>query len=218
SLPSPLEAAMASGHISALEALRSGGEGRVRGSFRVLKSFIFPRQSGGERLCLADFVRPMCLPPSAPPLRRSAAPPFHCDYLALFVVTCGEGILQESERLRESGDYFKSHALAALAIECAEASAELLHEKLRGLWGFADPPAMTLLEKFQAKYRGKRYSFGYPACPNLEDQKKLFELLEPEKHIGVKLTENFMMDPEASVSALVFHHPQAKYFSAAPAA
>ena len=66
----------------------------------------------------------------------------------------------------------------------------------------------------QGKYRGLRVSFGYPACPNLEDQEKLFSLLAPAKHAGVKLTEGFMMDPEASVSALVFSHPQARYFSA----
>jgi len=70
---------------------------------------------------------------------------------------------------------------------------------------------MTMLDRFQARYRGKRYSFGYPACPNLEDQTGLFNLLHPEE-IGVNLTEGFMMDPEASVSALVFHHPDCTYF------
>ena len=81
------------------------------------------------------------------------------------------------------------------------------------MWGFKDPHNLSLKDKFQAKYRGLRVSFGYPACPNLEDQTKLFGLLEPEKHIGVTLTEGFMMEPEASVSALVFHHTDAKYFS-----
>jgi 5-methyltetrahydrofolate--homocysteine methyltransferase len=71
---------------------------------------------------------------------------------------------------------------------------------------------MTMLERFQAKYRGKRYSFGYPACPRLDDQATLWKLLEPNE-IGVQLTDGFMMDPEASVSAIVFHHPQATYFS-----
>ena len=73
---------------------------------------------------------------------------------------------------------------------------------------------MTMQERFTSRYRGKRYSFGYPACPNLEDQTKLFALLRPEE-IGVQLTEGFMMEPEASVSALVFHHPDCVYFSAA---
>ena len=83
------------------------------------------------------------------------------------------------------------------------------------MWGFADPATMTLRDKFQARYRGIRVSFGYPACPNLEDQAKLFRLLEPEKNAGVTLTEGFMMEPEASVSAVVFHHPDCAYFSAA---
>ena len=76
---------------------------------------------------------------------------------------------------------------------------------------------MTMMERFQAKYHGKRYSFGYPACPRLDDQRPLFELLGPEE-LGVQLTEGFMMDPESSVSALVFHHPQATYFSVGRAA
>ncbi|NBT59326.1 hypothetical protein EBT16_11140, partial [bacterium] len=83
------------------------------------------------------------------------------------------------------------------------------------MWGYPDPLNTTMLERFQAKYHGKRYSFGYPACPRLDDQKILFELLQAE-HIGVQLTDGFMMDPEASVSALVFHHPQASYFSTGP--
>ncbi|MBI4051042.1 MAG: methionine synthase [Elusimicrobia bacterium] len=163
-----------------------------------LETFTFPRQSTGERLCLADFVLPKDM---------------GMDYTALFVVTCGSGIPELSTRLREKGEYFKSHALQALAIESAEAFAELLHEKIRQMWGIGDPPNMTLREKFQAKYRGLRVSFGYPACPNLEDQVKLFKLLQPEKNAGVRLTEGFMMEPEASVSALVLHHPEARYFS-----
>ena len=83
---------------------------------------------------------------------------------------------------------------------------------MRRMWGYADSIDTTMLQRFQAKYRGKRYSFGYPACPELADQRKLFEVLNPEE-IGVSLTEGDMMDPEASVSALVFHHPQASYFS-----
>ncbi len=166
--------------------------------------FEFPRQPVGERLCLADFVLP--------------ANQDRTDYVALFLVTCGSGIRDLSERCREAGEYFKSHALQAIAIESAEAFAELLHERLRAMWGIADPKSLTLREKFQARYRGLRVSFGYPACPNLEDQAKLFRLLEPEKHAGVSLTEGFMMEPEASVSALVFHHRQARYFSVGPPA
>ena len=108
----------------------------------------------------------------------------------------------------------RSHALGALALETAEAAAEWLHARLRSAWGIGDPPGLTRSDVFQARYRGRRYSFGYAACPNLEDQTKLFELLEPEKNIGVALTSGFMMDPEASVSALVFHHPDCAYFTA----
>jgi 5-methyltetrahydrofolate--homocysteine methyltransferase len=104
--------------------------------------------------------------------------------------------------------------LQALAIETAEAAAEWLHSRLRTDWGFPDPSDLKRPALFQARYRGKRYSFGYAACPNLESQTELFRLLRPEE-IGVQLTEGFMMDPEASVSALVFHHPDAIYFSAA---
>jgi 5-methyltetrahydrofolate--homocysteine methyltransferase len=163
-----------------------------------LAEFDFPRQPGGERLCLADFVRP------ATDGR---------DYVAMFVVTCGSGIRQLSDRYRDAGEYLRSHALQSIAIESAEGFAELLHDRLRRMWGIGDPTGMPIKEKFQAHYRGLRVSFGYPACPNLEDQTKLFQLLDPVKNCGVNLTEGFMMEPEASVSALVFHHPQARYFS-----
>ncbi|MCI0546800.1 MAG: methionine synthase, partial [Candidatus Rokubacteria bacterium] len=159
----------------------------------------FPRQPGGERLCLADYVRDVSTG--------------EADYVALFAVTCGEGVREQAEAWKESGDYLRSHLLQALAIECAEAFAEMLHSRLRTQWGFPDPPGLSLSDKFKAHYRGVRVSFGYPACPNLADQRTLFDLLRPER-IGLHLTDGFMMDPEASVSALVFHHPQAKYFKA----
>jgi 5-methyltetrahydrofolate--homocysteine methyltransferase len=161
-----------------------------------LGRFVFPRQPGGERLCLADYVRDNA-----------------DDYVAMFAVTCGSGVRERAQALKEQGQYLKSHALQALAIECAEAFAEMLHARLRTLWGFPDPPDLPISEKLKAHYRGIRVSFGYPACPNLADQATLWRLLRLER-IGVTLTEGFMMDPEASVSALVFHHPQAKYFKA----
>jgi 5-methyltetrahydrofolate--homocysteine methyltransferase len=99
-----------------------------------------------------------------------------------------------------------------VAVETAEAAAEWLHQKLRADWELADPPELSAIDLFQARYRGKRYSFGYPACPELSDQAELFRLLDGRK-IGVELTEGFMMDPEASVSAIVVHHPQARYFA-----
>jgi 5-methyltetrahydrofolate--homocysteine methyltransferase len=135
------------------------------------------------------------------------------DYVALFAVTCGHGVREQSERYKHAGQYLPSHILQALAIEGAEGFAELLHQRLREMWGFADSTEMTMRERFKARYRGVRVSFGYPACPRLEDQTKLFKLLQVAETIGVQLTEGFMMEPEASVSALVFHHPQARYFS-----
>lgn len=166
---------------------------------RVMERFDFPRQPGGRYLCLADFVRPV----------ESG----EMDTVAMFVVTCGHGVRELSEQYKIDGAYVRSHALQAMALEMAEGYAEKLHRDLRTGWGFPDAPEMTMRDRFQTKYRGIRVSFGYPACPELEDQAKLFALLQPEE-IGVQLTDGFMMDPEASVSALVFHHPEADYFNA----
>ena len=133
------------------------------------------------------------------------------DHVALFVTTAGEGVRERVEDWKEAGEYLKSHAFAALAVETAEAAAELVHLRLREAWGFPDPPGTKAQDRFSARYQGKRYSFGYPACPDLEGQRALFAVLAPEE-IGVELTEGDMMSPEASVSALVFHHPDARYF------
>ncbi|HTR03727.1 MAG TPA: methionine synthase [Thermoanaerobaculia bacterium] len=162
--------------------------------------FTFPRQVAGERLCLADFVHPG---------EKGSFP----DSIAMFVTTAGDGVRARAEELKASGEYLLCHALQALAVETAEAAAEWLHRRLREAWGFPDSPETTMRDRFQGRYRGKRYSFGYPACPDLADQATLFKLLDGSK-IGVALTEGFMMDPEASVSAVVVHHPQARYFAA----
>jgi len=180
-------------------ASSSGNELLLSEGGRRLATFAFPRQRTGEHECLSDLVRP---------LTEGGG-----DSVALFVTTAGEGVRRRSEALKAEGRYLLCHALQALALETAEAAAEWLHRKIRERWGYPDPPEMTMLDRFQARYRGKRYSFGYPACPDLSAQAPLFELLRPER-IGVQLTEGFMMDPEASVSALVVHHPQAKYFGA----
>lgn len=134
------------------------------------------------------------------------------DQLALFVVTAGAGVRERSEKAKNDGYNFKSHGLQALAIESAEACAEWLHRRIREDLGFPDPPQLTMSQRFTSRCRGKRYSFGYPACPDLEDQAAIWKLLRPEE-IRVQLTEGFMMDPEASVSALVFHRPDCTYFS-----
>jgi 5-methyltetrahydrofolate--homocysteine methyltransferase len=169
------------------------------GASAALHTFQFPRQRAGDQLCLSDYILP------ARDGKR--------DHLALFVVTAGEGVRERSEKAKNDGYYFKSHGLQALAIESAEACAEWLHRRIREDWGFPDPADLTMAQRFTSRYRGKRYSFGYPACPNLEDQVGLWQLLAPDE-IGVQLTEGFMMDPEASVSALVFQHPDCTYFSA----
>ncbi len=169
------------------------------GAKEALQTFAFPRQRVGDQLCLSDYILP------ARDGKR--------DHLALFVVTAGEGVREGSEKAKNDGYYFKSHGLQALAIESAEACAEWLHRRIREDWGFPDPPELTMAQRFTSRYRGKRYSFGYPACPNLEDQAGLWKLLRPEE-ISVQLTEGYMMDPEASVSALVFQHPDCTYFSA----
>jgi 5-methyltetrahydrofolate--homocysteine methyltransferase len=152
----------------------------------------FPRQTKNGGLCLADYVLPG-------------------DHVALFVTTAGGGVRERVEEWKHRGEYLKSHAFAALALETAEAAAEWLHACLRKRWGFPDLEGQAMEDKLAARYRGKRYSFGYPACPDLAFQRELFRALRPEE-IGVHLTEGDMMEPEASVSALVFHHPDARYF------
>jgi 5-methyltetrahydrofolate--homocysteine methyltransferase len=164
----------------------------------VLERFQFPRQRKSPFLCLADFVRP----------EGSG----ERDFVAFFTVTTGKQIRQVAEAWKERGDYLRSHAIQALALELAEAFAERLHHIIRDSWGFPDRADLTMRERFTAKYQGIRVSFGYPACPNLEDQIQLFRLLKPED-IGVQLTDGYMMDPESSVSAMVFAHPEARYFN-----
>lgn len=169
------------------------------GGASPIHTFRFGRQRRENGLCLSDYV-----------LDRQNG---NRDHIAIFVVTAGAGIREKSEELKKAGEYFKAHALQALAIETAEGCAEWLHRRIREDWGFPDPPQMTMQERFTSRYRGNRYSFGYPACPNLDDQQGIWKLLHPED-IGVQLTEGMMMEPEASVSALVFHHPDCTYFTA----
>jgi 5-methyltetrahydrofolate--homocysteine methyltransferase len=174
------------------------------GSAKPFGEFRFPRQPKEDGLALSDFVLPQARDSHGKPIR---------DHIALFVTTAGEGIRRLAEEAKQNGEYLRSYALQALALESAEAAAEWLHSRLRRSWGFPDNKDLPRQSLFHARYRGKRYSFGYPACPDLEQQAELFRLLQPEE-IGVELTEGFMMEPEASVSALVFHHPDAVYYSA----
>jgi 5-methyltetrahydrofolate--homocysteine methyltransferase len=162
--------------------------------------FTFPRQTSGRRLCLSDFF----LPEDLGPERR--------DVAGFSLVTIGDQVSIRERELFKTGefqDYLFTHGLG---VETAEALAEYWHRQMRFELGIADqePEEMKLL--FSAKYHGARYSFGYPACPNLEDQGKLFELLSPAD-IGIQLSEEFMLVPEQSTSAIVVHHPDAKYFN-----
>ncbi|AEV18121.1 methionine synthase [Geobacillus thermoleovorans] len=164
----------------------------------VLEMFDFPRQPRAPYLCLADYLKS----------KESG----EMDYVGLFAVTAGHGVRELAQHWKEEGEFLKSHAIQALALEIAEGFAERIHQIMRDRWGFPDDPDFTMEERFAAKYQGQRYSFGYPACPNLEDQEKLFRLLHPED-IGIRLTDGYMMEPEASVSAIVFAHPEARYFN-----
>ncbi|EMT46702.1 methionine synthase [Anoxybacillus flavithermus] len=161
----------------------------------VIETFTFPRQTKAPYLCLADYLSDE-----------------QVDYVGLFAVTAGAGVRDLAQRFKREGQFLKSHAIQALALELAEGLAERVHQIMRDRWGFPDSPDFTMEERFAAKYQGQRFSFGYPACPNLEDQEKLFRLLRPED-IGIHLTEGYMMEPEASVSAIVFAHPEARYFN-----
>ncbi|MFJ7753884.1 methionine synthase [Peribacillus muralis] len=164
----------------------------------ILETFDFPRQDTNPHLCLADFAKTV----SSGEL----------DYVGFFLVTAGKGIRKWAEKLKLEGDFLKNHALQSLALETAEGFAERMHQLMRDDLGISDPIEMSMKERFAAKYTGQRFSFGYPACPNLEDQEKLFRLLQPQD-IGLELTEGCMMEPEASVSAIVFAHPEARYFN-----
>lgn len=170
-----------------------------------LERFYFGRQAARDELCLSDYARPVGDGPN--------------DYLAMFATTVGPGVRALSERWKDSGRYLDSHTLQALAIESAEGFAELLHKRIRSMWNIGEPSGLKLSgqeelrDLFRANYHGKRFSFGYPACPRLEDQEQLFRLLDVTNNIGVELTDGYMMDPEGSVSAVVFHHPEAKYFN-----
>ena len=163
------------------------------------EEFYFGRQCQRDGLCLADYALP-----------QSSG---KADYVGMFVTSIGNGVRSLAERWMAEGQFLNAHILQALALESAEAFAELLHQQIRRMWGLGDRAGTTPQDLFRTQYRGKRFSFGYPACPRLEDQEQLFRLLDVHASLDVELTEGYMMDPESSVSALVFHHPDAKYFN-----
>jgi 5-methyltetrahydrofolate--homocysteine methyltransferase len=186
----------ADNHRSASLRAGSGHEGPQRKS--ELLRFTFPRQREGRKLCISDFFAP-----------KSSG---KMDVIGLSLVTIGSKASEETQRLFEGGEYTRYLYLHGLSVETAEALAEYLHKKMREELGIAGEDSAHIRDLFHQKYQGSRYSFGYPACPNLEDQTKLFALLHPEENVGVKLTTGFLLEPEQSTSAIVVHHPQAKYF------
>ena len=134
------------------------------------------------------------------------------DVVPFQLVTMGRKASEHSAKLFKADNYTDYLLFHGLSVESAEALAEFWHKRIREELGIAGGDAPELAKLFHQGYQGSRFSFGYPACPNLEDQTKLFELLQPER-IGVELSEEFQLDPEQSTSAVIVHHPDAKYFN-----
>ena len=161
--------------------------------------FSFPRQRQAPFLCIADFFRPTASGEG--------------DWAAFHLVTMGPAVSEETARLFADNRYQEYLLLHGLGVEMAEALAEYWHRRIREEWGFSGEDGPSLGGLFRQQYRGGRYSFGYPACPDLEDNGKVAELLEADR-IGVEVSEGFQLHPEQSTLALICHHPQAKYFVA----
>ncbi len=179
--------------------------------------FNFPRQmgAGSRHLCIADFFRPRHAPPIGD--EQGWFPPAAWangarDVLAAQVVTMGRKVSQVAQELFKSDAYQDYLYLHGFSVEMAEALAEYWHKRIRQQLDIAQDDATSLEELFRQGYQGSRYSFGYPACPRLEDQKYLQELLQWQE-IGVELSEEYQLHPEQSTSAIVVHHPAAKYFN-----
>jgi 5-methyltetrahydrofolate--homocysteine methyltransferase len=160
--------------------------------------YSFPRQDHGEHLCLSDYFRPI--------------QPAAMDVVAFMGVTMGEEVTRVATEWYQAGNYKDYLYLHGLGVESAEALAEYFHREIRKEWGIGGDDSPDPKKLFKKHYRGCRYSFGYPACPSLDDQAKLFELLEPQR-IGLKLSEQFQLEPEQSTTAMILHHPMAKYFN-----
>lgn len=160
--------------------------------------FQFPRQRDGRRQCLSDFFLPV----------EAGVK----DVVGFHIVTVGSDVSIRERELFDKGDFQDYLFTHGMGVETAEALAEYWHKQIRQEMGIDDQEPEDVRLLFSAKYHGSRYSFGYPACPNLEDQAKLFELLQPQD-IGIELSEEFMLVPEQSTSAIIVHHPEAKYFN-----
>jgi len=161
--------------------------------------FHFPRQRRAPYLCIADFFR--------------STASGEADYVAFHVVTMGAAASERTAELFAANRYLDYVSLHGLSVEMAEALAELWHRRIREEWGFAAEDAPTLTGLFRQQHRGGRYSFGYPACPDLEDNAKVVDILEAGR-IGITVSEGFQLHPEQTTLAIVCHHPKAKYFVA----
>jgi 5-methyltetrahydrofolate--homocysteine methyltransferase len=163
--------------------------------------FHYPRQRKAPYLCIADFFRP--------------AAGDEVDYAAFHIVTMGPAVSEATAKLFADDRYQEYLLLHGLGVEMAEALAELWHKRIRTEWGFVDEDGPALAGLFRQQYRGGRYSSGYPACPDLEDNVTILELLDGGR-IGLECSEDtgFQYQPEQTTSALICHHPQAKYFVA----
>ncbi|MDX1683161.1 MAG: vitamin B12 dependent-methionine synthase activation domain-containing protein [Phycisphaeraceae bacterium] len=153
---------------------------------------------GKKRLCISDFFR--------------SVDSGEKDTLPLTCVTVGQEVSRRAQKLFDENEYQEYLYLHGFGVEAAEGLAELWHKRIRQEMGIDGDDSPKIRELFTQKYRGSRYSFGYPACPDMSDQEKLFRLLDPGR-IGCELTENWQIDPEQSTSAIVVHHPEAKYFN-----
>jgi 5-methyltetrahydrofolate--homocysteine methyltransferase len=160
--------------------------------------FSFPRQARDRHLCLSDFLKS----------RDSSKN----DVIPFQLVTMGSKLAEEANRLYRANQYRDYLELHGLSVQLTEALAEFWHSRIRAELGFDNEDPTNIEALFKLEYRGARYSFGYPACPNLEDRIKLVELLKPER-IGVELSEELQLHPEQSTDAMILHHPEAKYFS-----
>jgi 5-methyltetrahydrofolate--homocysteine methyltransferase len=165
---------------------------------REVARFTLPRQARAGGLCIADFLRDVSSGER--------------DVLGLQIVTMGQRASDVAREWFKDDRYQDYLYLHGLGVEMAEALAEYVHKRIRGELGFSHEDARDLDAMLGQGYRGSRYSFGYPACPNLEDQEQLLRLLKAAE-IGVVLSDEYQLHPEQSTSAIVLHHPQAKYFS-----
>jgi 5-methyltetrahydrofolate--homocysteine methyltransferase len=170
---------------------------------REIERLVFPRQPQGRRLCIADFFR------DADECERAGAP----DVIGMSCVTMGEKISLKCKELFDAGAYQDYLYWHGLGVEGAEGLAELWHKRMRQELGIAGQDDPTPAGLFKQHYRGSRYSFGYPACPDMSAHETIWRLIDPTR-IGCELTENHQIVPEQSTSAIVVHHPEARYFNA----